>query len=447
MQRIFAVIAAVVLVLLTSPPASAVDPPAIDPGAVPPDSTGPERPMEQRRLCNQPLTTPGAQFRDQPWANRYLGVDKAHRLATGAGVTVALIDTGVAASPRVPADPGGDFVMDGDGLSDCDAHGTLVASIIGGRPSSADGFIGVAPEARLISLRQSSGAYDPVDNNSDGNDARNSPAAATIRSLARAVVRAANLDANVINISEAACFKASSPLDETTLGAAIDYAVNVKGAVVVAAAGNTGGDCAQNPPPDPAVPNDPRGWQQVQTIVTPAWYSQLVLTVGSIGQSGQPSEFSMNGPWVGAAAPGENVVALGPNGDPVNALPGREGPVPIAGTSFSAAYVSGVAALLRQRFPDLTPAQIINRITESARHPGGGTNEAVGAGVIDAFAALTWGIAVDPAEAPATIKQVEPPATAPEPDRGPINTVALGIAGSALALVLALLIGRVLERR
>ena len=447
MQRIFAVFFAGVLVLLTSPPVLAVEPPAIDPGAVPSDATGPEQPLEQRRLCNQPLTTPGGQFRDQPWSNRYLGVDKAHRLATGAGVTVALIDTGVTPSPRVPAEAGGDFIMDGDGLSDCDAHGTLVASIIAGRPSGTDGFVGVAPDARLISLRQSSGAYDPVDNNADANDAKNSPAAATIRSLARAVVRAANLGANVINISEAACFKASSPLDESTLGAAINYAVNVKGAVVVVAAGNTGGDCTQNPPPDPAVANDPRGWQQVQTIVTPAWYSQLVLTVGSIGQSGQPSEFSMNGPWMGAAAPGENIVALGPNAEPVDALPGKDGPVPIAGTSFSAAYVSGVAALLRQRFPDLTPAQIISRITESARHPGGGVNEAVGAGVVDAFAALTWGIPVDPAEAPATVKQVEPPAPEPVPDRGPINAVALGIASAALALAIAVLIGRVIKQR
>ena len=77
--------------------------------------------------------------------------------------------------------------------------------------------------------------------------------------------------------------------DERAVGAAINFAVNVKGAVVVAAAGNTGGDCTQNPPPDPAVPADPRGWQQVQLIVSPAWYSPLVLTVGAIAPNGQPS--------------------------------------------------------------------------------------------------------------------------------------------------------------
>src|SRR5262249_48036836 len=149
----------------------------------------------------------------------------------------------------------------------------------------------------------------------------------SVRSLARAVVHAANLGAGVINISEAACFKVKKPVDESTLGAALNYAVNVKGAVVIVAAGNTGGDCAQNPPPDPWSPGAPRGWQQVQTIVTPAWYAPLVLTIGGVGQSGAPSPFSMHGPWVGAAAPAENITALGPEGEPVDALPGKDGPV------------------------------------------------------------------------------------------------------------------------
>ena len=119
----------------------------------------------------------------------------------------------------------------------------------------------------------------------------------------------------MINISEAACYKVTRPINESGLGAAINYAVNVKGAVIIVAAGNTGQDCTQNPPPDAAVPADPRGWKQVQTIVSPAWYSPLVLTVGGIAQNGQPSNFSMYGPWVGAAAPAENIIALGYDGN------------------------------------------------------------------------------------------------------------------------------------
>ncbi|SOJ58067.1 Mycosin-1 [Mycobacterium simulans] len=436
------------LALLTAPPALAITPPAIDPGAVPPDVTGPDQPTEQRVLCSAPTVLPDSSFHDPPWSNAYLGVADAHKFATGAGVTVAVIDTGVNASPRVPAEPGGDFVdQAGNGLSDCDAHGTLTASIIAGRPAPTDGFIGVAPDARLLSLRQTSEAFEPVGTQPNPNDPNATPAAGSIRSLARAVVHAANLGANVINISEAACYKVSRPIDEATLGGAINYAVNVKGAVIVVAAGNTGGDCAQNPAPDAAAPDDARGWNKVQTVVTPAWYAPLVLTVGGTGQNGVPSSFSMHGPWVGVAAPAENIVALGDRGDPVNALQGKEGPVPIAGTSFAAAYVSGLAALLRQRFPDLTPAQIMNRITATARHPGGGVDNLVGAGVINTLAALTWDIPPGPASAPYNVRRIPPPVIAPGPDRGPITAVALAVVGLVLALGLGSLTARAMRRR
>lgn len=135
----------VALAFLAAPPALAVAPPSIDPAALPPDETGPDQPVEQKRMCKAPLTLPGTNFHDPPWANTFMGVGQAHKFATGAGVTVALIDTGVDVSPRVPAEPGGDFVVtDGDGLTDCDAHGTLIASLIAGRPALTDGFVGVA---------------------------------------------------------------------------------------------------------------------------------------------------------------------------------------------------------------------------------------------------------------------------------------------------------------
>ena len=131
----------------------------------------------------------------------------------------------------------------------------------------------------------------------------------------------------------------------------------------------------------------------------------------------------MSGPWVGAAAPAENIIALGYDGKPVNALQGQDGPIPITGTSFAAAYVSGLAALLKQRFPDLTPAQIINRITATARHPGGGVDNDVGAGVIDPVAALTWDVPAGPERVPYKVKQLPPPVYVPPPDRGPITAV------------------------
>jgi membrane-anchored mycosin MYCP len=446
--RIGVLLAALTLALVSAPPATAIEPPAIDAAAVPPDETGPDQPMEQRRVCAAPTTFPNSNFADRPWANDYLRLAEAQKFATGAGVTVAVIDTGVNGSPRVPAEPGGDFVDGaGNGMSDCDAHGTLTASIIAGRPAPTDAFVGVAPDARILSLRQTSDAFQPVGARTDPNDPNTTQTAGSLRSLARAIVHAANSGAQVINISEAACYKITRPINESGVGAAINYAVNVKGAVIIVAAGNTGQDCNQNPPPDPAVPADPRGWQEVQTIVSPAWYSPLVLTVGGIGPNGQPNTFSMSGPWVGAAAPAENLVALGYDGNPVNALSGEDGPIPISGTSFAAAYVSGLAALLKQRFPNLTAAQIINRITATARHPGGGVDNYVGAGVVDPVAALTWDVPPGPETVPYKIKQIPPPVYVPPPDRGPITAVVVTGVAVALALGLGALARRALRRR
>jgi len=447
-RRIGVLFAALILALLSAPPARAIEPPTIDAAAVPPDDTGPDQPTEQRRVCAAPTVFPDSNFADKPWANHYLRLSEAQKFATGAGVTVAVIDTGVTGSPRVRAEPGGDFVANtGDGMSDCDAHGTLTASIIAGRPAPTDAFVGVAPDARILSLRQTSDAFQPVGSRQDPNDPNTTRTAGSLRSLARAIVHAANIGAQVINISEAACYKVTRPINESGVGAAINYAVNVKGAVIVVAAGNTGQECQQNPPPDPAVPADPRGWRQVQNIVSPAWYSPLVLTVGGIGPNGQPSPFSVSGPWVGVAAPAENMVALGYDGNPVNALQGEDGPIPISGTSFAAAYVSGLAALLKQRFPDLTPAQIINRITATARHPGGGVDNYVGAGVVDPVAALTWDVPPGPETVPYQIKQLPPPLYAPPPDRGPITAVVVTGVALALGLGLSVLARRALRRR
>lgn len=448
MRRAGALIAALLLVLLTAPPAGAIEQPIIDPAAIPPDETGPDQPMEQRRICAAPTVFPNSNFADRPWANDYLQLAEAQKFATGAGVTVAVIDTGVNGSPRVPAEPGGDFVdAAGNGMSDCDAHGTLTAAVIAGRPAPTDAFVGVAPDARILSLRQTSDSFSPVGARNDPNDPNSTQTAGSLRSLARAIVHAANMGAQIINISEAACYKVTRRINEAVVGAAINYAVNVKGAVIVAAAGNTGENCTQNPPPDPAVPADPRGWQEVQTIVSPAWYSPLVLTVGSIAPNGQPSGFSVQGPWVGAAAPGENLVALGYDGNPVNALQGEDGPIPISGTSFSAAYVSGLAALIKQRFPELTPAQVINRITATARHPGGGVNNVVGAGVIDPVAALTWEVPPGPTDIPYNIKEIPPPVYVPPPDRNPITGVVVVGAGVAILLGIGALARRALRRR
>jgi membrane-anchored mycosin MYCP len=89
----------------------------------------------------------------------------------------------------------------------------------------------------------------------------------------------------------------------------------------------------------------------------------------------------------------------------------------------------------------------MNRITATARHPGGGVDNYVGAGVIDPVAALTWDVPTGPKTVPYQVKTIPPPVFIPPPDRGPITAVV--VTGAALALVLGLawLTRRALSRR
>ena len=162
--------------------------------------------------------------------------------------------------------------------------------------------------------------------------------------------------------------------NDAEVGLALRYAYE-RNVVVVAAAGNLQqqGLCGnQNPVPDPNLPLA-RDWESVQTIVSPAWFSDYVLTVGALSSSGQPAEFSLHGPWVAVAAPGERIVSLDPNGPGlINAWQDQRGLVPINGTSFAAPLVSGLVALVRSRFPGLSAGQVIELIKRTARTGGVG---------------------------------------------------------------------------
>ncbi len=167
----------------------------------------------------------------------------------GAGQIVAVIDTGVARHRLLPhLVPGGDYVADGDGTEDCDGHGTIVAGIIGAASDPAGGFSGIAPDATILGIRQSSMKFRVT-------DAYGGSGVGDVESLAAAVRAAADQGATVINISSVACLGVADALDDRALGAALAYAVDTRNVVVVAAAGNVGGrgTCPkQNPPPDPA---------------------------------------------------------------------------------------------------------------------------------------------------------------------------------------------------
>jgi membrane-anchored mycosin MYCP len=170
--------------------------------------------------------------------------------------------------------------------------------------------------------------------------------------------------------------------------------------------------------------------------------------VGAVTPEGLPLEDSINGPWVSVAAPGWRIMGLAnTNGAAVNARPDEPGlGAGLWGTSFSAAYVSGVVALVRAKFPDLTAAQVMRRITETAHNPARGVDNKVGFGVVDPVAALTFDVPLGdpkPLEKLSTDLYVPPPP--PGPDLRPRNTALIG--GAAVLVVAAVAFAVVGVRR
>jgi membrane-anchored mycosin MYCP len=447
-----AAVAAVVL-LVTAPVAGAVEPPVADPATPPPPGTaGPTGGMSQRSDCVTTGVRPGSDPAAVSANQAMLNLAGAVTYSRGEGQTVAIIDTGVKPGPRLPnVTGGGDYLAAGDGLTDCDGHGTLVAGIIGGQPGP-DGFSGVAPGAKLLSIRQTSPRFSP---NAGGRDLASVQASVEIETLARAVVHAANLGATVINISTAACLAPDRLGDQQTLGAALRYAAIDKDVVIVAAAGNSGAtttgepgmQCASNPVGDPARPGDPRNWAGVTSVSVPSWWQPYVLSVAALTAEGQPANFTMAGPWVGIAAPGENVVSVSNDavGGLANGMPdGRGGMAPLDGTSFAAAYVAGTAALIRSRNPGMPADEVVRRLTSTAHNGAQAPSNLVGAGTLDPVGALTWTInpGGDTAPAPAT-KHLAAPAPPPEVDHTPRTVAFIGTA--VLAAVVAVV--AVLSRR
>ncbi|MEI6698124.1 MAG: S8 family serine peptidase, partial [Mycobacteriaceae bacterium] len=305
-------------------------------------------------------------------------------------------------------------------------------------PGIPDGVAGVAPHATLISIRQSSRAFEPQ--YSGGADGAVRKKAGTVATLARAIVHAANAGAEVINVSVTACTSAVDPLDQRAIGAAVWYAATVKDAVIVAAAGNASDDgCAQNPAFEPWVNGGSRDWARVVTVSSPSWFSDYVLSVGAVDSTGVPIDKSLAGPWVGVAAPGVNIVGLSPqNASAVNAYPpARPGDpaVPFWGSSFAAAYVSGVAALVRAKYPELSAHQVINRILQTSHNPPGGVDNQVGYGVVDPVAALTFNVAPGDRVAPGALTRVLTAPTAPQAPDHRARSAALGFTVAIAGIV------------
>lgn len=280
---------------------------------------------------------------EAPWALQRLRPENAWPLSTGNGVTVAVIDSGVSTehptlTGKVRA--GRDFLGAADpGTCDENGHGTLIAGIIAGRENTSAGFrfYGVAPAATVVPVRVL-------------RDQRRSTGADLSATIAEAVRWSVDEGAaDVINLS------LTTP-PTAALEQAIAYAVG-KRVVVVAAAGNDGGQQNSGQP------------------VYPAAYPGVIAVAG-VNDKDVHVTSSTPGEFVDVAAPGENIAGPSPAGG--GYLFTKEG-----GTSFAAAYVSGVAALIRGYDPSATPDEVSRRITGTADHPPEMWTREVGHGVVN----------------------------------------------------------------
>ncbi|MFC5215113.1 type VII secretion-associated serine protease mycosin [Streptomyces coerulescens] len=300
----------------------------------------------------------GKMYAGRPWALQRVLLDELWKQSMGEGVRVAVIDTGVDVknrqlTPAVDARSGRNFLpknLEDDngnkiergsenGTTDVVGHGTKVAGIIAARQAKGTGFVGLAPKATIIPIQQN-------DAESHGDTS----------SLAKAIDYAVNeAKADVINISQ----DTVNPIASTsTLKRAVDNAL-AKDVVVVASAGNDG-----------------LGGNVKETY--PASYDG-VLAVAAADRNNERAYFSQSGEFVGVAAPGVDMVSTVPGG----------GHCADNGTSFSAPYVAGVAALIKAKHPTWTQKQITAQIKQTAERSIPGHDRLVGWGVVDPVRALT----------------------------------------------------------
>ena len=298
---------------------------------------------------------------NQQWVLDMLDAEAAWSVTRGAGVTVAVIDSGV--NPHV-SDLAGSVITGPNytgvhtrpSSPNWGVHGTWMASLIAGHGHAGgfSGIIGVAPAARILSIRA-------IPDRADPHYGKYEHERETViqRSLADGIRYAVTHGAKVISMSIG--YSAPSGMVRAELQDAYDH-----GVVVVASAGNSGG-----PGSNSGHTGAPESF--------PANYPG-VISVGAVNSSAAVASFSSDNLSVQVAAPGVSVPAQGRDGQYWS----------VSGTSPACALVAGVAALIKSRYPDLSPDLVASAMTSTATHrPAAGYDSQVGFGIVNAAAALT----------------------------------------------------------
>jgi membrane-anchored mycosin MYCP len=334
-----------------------------------------------------PAQPPTRRLTSVPWAQQALDFSSVWPLTEGAGITVAVVDSGVDYTPQL-AGRVTDYDLTGTGVQDCQGHGTAVASIIAASDEAATGepFAGVAPAAKIISIKV------------------NSQETGSSTLLAEGITDAASLGAQVINVS---IITRNTP----QLAAAVNSALR-KGAVIVAAGGN----------------------DEPQTGVGPFYPASYpgVLSVGAVGSDGSLGDFSDQRSDVAVTAPGVDVMGAYPGG----------GYQDINGTSFATPFVAGVAALVRARYPRLSGPAVVARIEATA---DGGSGPGTGNGLINPLQAVTAVLPPggSPSASPSAPHEAISVLKAPPPDPS-AHAIALEVTFGSLGVAAAVALGAVL---
>ncbi len=281
------------------------------------------------------------QVRDDQWALNTLQAKSVWQVTKGKGQVIAVIDSGVDDNhPDLKGSvlKGKDFIDGGSAAPEGKDHGTSMAADIAGHghgPGHDDGVIGLAPEAKILPIRD------------DG---------ARVGRYAPSIRYAVDHGATVINISQ----KHPNAPTGQAMQKAISYALQ-RNVVIVASTGNEGGSVGY----PAALPG--------------------VVAVSGVAKDGTFWENSSTGKQTLLSAPAEGIVSAGNS---------ESGYVIGTGTSDATAYTSAAVALLKSKYPDLSAGQIVNRLTKTAVVPGstkhiGNPDERFGYGAIRPLVALT----------------------------------------------------------
>ncbi|WP_399083254.1 S8 family serine peptidase [Streptomyces sp. BBFR2] len=357
-------------------------------GAGPASADGPDGislPPIPRGVEGKSCTKPSAKkISGRPWAQNVLRPELAWDLTEGDGATVAVVDTGVdahgtpALAGRVKAGP--DVAGGGASGKDCVGHGTFVAGLIAAAQPEDAGFAGIAPSTHILSVRAT------ADNGTTTPDRL-----------------AAGIDAAVAGGAQVIDVPVALAAGSAKLTAAVK-AARAEDALIIA----------------PAYGAEQLDSGKAAPAAYPAQLPGVVAVASLAPPEGLPDQQQPPRTAPDLAAPGDNVVSVGPRGD---------GHFTGSGADYASAVVAGAAALVRSYRPDLTAPQVLARLQRTAYHYQGAVS-LVGAGTVDPGAAVTANLASGrgPAEDPATALRLPgPPSHAAEHRAWTIAGVSAGL--------------------